>query len=132
MGAGSYHNTWYPRGKLPPNPQTNTNPNPNPNLGEFSSGAIVWLPPPTLKLTLTLTENRNPNRGRGGGGQFSMGDNTVQDRIWLKSQKIVLICVNCLVCTVLQCALCKIRTTDFKIRWNVRKWLCRRTSSKQS
>ena len=36
-------------GQLPPQkialqPKTNTKPNPKPNQGEFSSGAIAWLP----------------------------------------------------------------------------------------
>lgn len=35
-------------------------------------------------------------------------------------------------CVVLQCALREIGATDFKIQQNVRKWLCRRTSNKQS
>ena len=32
-------------------------------------------------------------------------------------------------CVALQCALCKIGTTDFKIQYNVCKWLYGRTSS---
>ena len=89
LGAGSYHNIWYPGGKLPPNPHTSPNPSPNHNQGAIflRGNCLVAPPPPTLKLTLTLNEKPNPNRwGRGGGegGQFSMGDNcpdTVQDRI---------------------------------------------------
>ena len=44
----------------------------------------------------------------------------VKDRIWLKIKKIVLIYFNCLLCVVLQYALCKIGTTNFKIKWNVK------------
>ena len=39
-----------PPKKISPNPKT------NPNREQFSLGAIVCLPPPTLKLTLTLTQ----------------------------------------------------------------------------
>ena len=45
--------------------------------GHFSSGAIVWLPPPpprTLKLTLTLTETATLSVG-----QFSSGGGGVLD-----------------------------------------------------
>ena len=40
---------------IAPNPKTNPNPNPNPNQGQFSSGAIVWLP---------LNPKTNPNLDR--------------------------------------------------------------------
>ena len=48
--------------------------------GHFSSGAIVWLPPPprTLKLTLTLTETAPLSVGQfssgGGGGEGGVLD----------------------------------------------------------
>ena len=42
-----------PRGKLSPNPKTNPNQTLNLTEGQFSSGAIMCLPP-TLKLPLTM------------------------------------------------------------------------------
>ena len=47
---------------MPSNPKTNPKPNPKPNRGQFSSGAIVWLPP-NPKTNPNLDPNPNPNRG---------------------------------------------------------------------
>ena len=53
-----------------PQPKTNPNPNPNPNRGgQFSSGAIVLLPP-TLNLITTFTQTPALT-----GGNFPRGAN---------------------------------------------------------
>ena len=53
--------------KIAPNPKSNPYPNLNLTRGQFSSGAIAWLPP-NPKTNLNLDQNANPNRG-----QFSPG-----------------------------------------------------------
>ena len=60
----SYYQTKIAPPPLPSNPNTNPNPNSNPNRGQFSSKAIVWLPPPpNLKTNSNLDPHPKPTRG---------------------------------------------------------------------
>ena len=51
-----------PRGKLPPTPKLTLTQSLTLTRGQFSFGAIVWLPP-NPKTNPNLDRNPNPNRG---------------------------------------------------------------------